>query len=371
MNNKDRVRYGQIVVGPPGSGKTTFCNGMQQYLNAIGRHCLVVNLDPANENLKDRESNYDTVLDVATEVISASNVMEELDLGPNGALLYGMEYLEKHFDEVLEDMIIKRLEEIENGLEVENKSNCGIYLLFDVPGQVEVFTHCTFISSIVAKLTLRNVRLCSVQLIDAHHCVDPYKFIGSALLAMTTMIRLELPAVNVLSKIDLLKKNETILPFNLDYFTDVMDLTRLLDFIDGWDMDVSLKSSHAEWMDDPEYQAARNKVRNGKFAQKHRKLQEQLCEVIDDFSLVSFLPLDIEDAESVGRVVAKVDKCNGYVFGLSELKDSGSKSVSNLFKCASQELDGEWAFERSMSVQEKYLPHLFGEGATEENGDLS
>lgn len=36
------------MVGPPGSGKTTYCLGMCQYLKAIGREAAVVNLDPAN-----------------------------------------------------------------------------------------------------------------------------------------------------------------------------------------------------------------------------------------------------------------------------------------------------------------------------------
>lgn len=45
------VLFGQIVVGPPGCGKTTYCMGMQMFIEAVGRNCKVVNLDFANDNL--------------------------------------------------------------------------------------------------------------------------------------------------------------------------------------------------------------------------------------------------------------------------------------------------------------------------------
>lgn len=41
--------WGQVVVGPPGAGKSTYCNGMQQFLTLAGRRVAVVNLDPAND----------------------------------------------------------------------------------------------------------------------------------------------------------------------------------------------------------------------------------------------------------------------------------------------------------------------------------
>ena len=46
---------------------------------------------------------------------------------------------------------------------------------------------------------------------------------------------------------------------------------------------------------------------------KYRKLTKALCEVIEDFSLVSFATLDIQDKENVGNFVKLIDKTNTYV----------------------------------------------------------
>ena len=45
---------------------------------------------------------------------------------------------------------------------------------------------------------------------------------------------------------------------------------------------------------------------------KYGKLTRGLCELVEDFGLVSFLTLSIEDKESVRRVVQLVDKSVGY-----------------------------------------------------------
>lgn len=45
------VRFGQAVIGPPGAGKTTYCQGVAAFLRSRGRACAVVNLDPANDAL--------------------------------------------------------------------------------------------------------------------------------------------------------------------------------------------------------------------------------------------------------------------------------------------------------------------------------
>lgn len=36
--------FGQLVIGPPGSGKTTYCNAMSKFLESIGRKVAVINI---------------------------------------------------------------------------------------------------------------------------------------------------------------------------------------------------------------------------------------------------------------------------------------------------------------------------------------
>lgn len=72
------MSFGQLVIGPPGSGKTTYCNGMQHYLQLIGRTVSVINLDPANDELP-----YECAVDIS-DLIALDQVMDQFDLGPNG-----------------------------------------------------------------------------------------------------------------------------------------------------------------------------------------------------------------------------------------------------------------------------------------------
>lgn len=41
---------------------------------------------------------------------------------------------------------------------------------------------------------------------DSHYCADASKFIAVMLTSVTTMLQLELPAINVLSKVDLIEQ---------------------------------------------------------------------------------------------------------------------------------------------------------------------
>ena len=84
--------FAQLVLGPPGSGKSTYCDGMHQFLSAIGRKCSVVNLDPANDRTA-----YPCALDVRA-LLTVEDVMRDEALGPNGAVLYALEELEANWE---------------------------------------------------------------------------------------------------------------------------------------------------------------------------------------------------------------------------------------------------------------------------------
>ncbi|CAN1274522.1 GPN-loop GTPase QQT1 [Linum perenne] len=227
--------FGQVVIGPPGSGKTTYCNGLSQFLPLIGRKVAVINLDPANDSLP-----YDCAVNIE-DLIKLSDVMAEHSLGPNGGLVYCMDYLEKNIDW------------LHSKLQPLLKDH---YLLFDFPGQVELFFLHTNAKNVIMKLIKKlNLRLTAVHLVDAHLCSDPSKYISGLLLSLSTMIHLELPHINVLSKIDLIESYGK-LAFNLDFYTDVHDLSYLQHHIEQ----------------DPR-------------SAKYRKLTKELCEVVENYSL--------------------------------------------------------------------------------------
>lgn len=46
----------------------------------------------------------------------------------------------------------------------------------------------------------------------------------------------------------------------------------------------------------------------------HRKLSKGLCELVEDYGLVRFVPLAIEDKQSVQYILGLVDKANGALY---------------------------------------------------------
>lgn len=130
--------FGEVVCGSPGSGKSTYCYGKHQLFNALNRPISIINLDPANENIP-----YPCDIDISS-LITLKDTMDTYGLGPNGGMLFCMEYLDANFDWLEERL---------------NELGPDAYVLFDLPGQVELSTSHESVKNIVNKLTKIGFRV--------------------------------------------------------------------------------------------------------------------------------------------------------------------------------------------------------------------
>jgi GPN-loop GTPase len=277
--------FGQFVIGPPGSGKTTYCSALSQYFQLIGRPFMIINLDPGNA-INENKNHYDCEIDI-NDLICLENCQEELDLGPNGAMMFCLEYLEKNIDWLKE-----RLKPFER----------THYFIFDLPGQVELFNLHNSLKNIINVMQNKwNYRVCTVHLVDGHLCADPSKYVAALLLSLSTMLHLETPHVNVLSKVDLMDKYGD-LAFGLDFYTEVQDLTYLAEHLNN----------------DPKFK-------------EYNKMTNAIMEIIEDFSLVRFTAMSVEDFDSVNRVCTLCDKSIGYSpeFHKNTKIENNNNSASN------------------------------------------
>lgn len=106
-------------------------------MGAIGRQCSVINLDPANDH-----TNYPCALDIRN-LVTLEEIMADDRLGPNGGILYALEELEHN------------MEWLEEGLKELGED----YLLFDCPGQVELYTHHNSLRNIIYRLQKLGFRV--------------------------------------------------------------------------------------------------------------------------------------------------------------------------------------------------------------------
>ena len=106
-----------FVVGTAGAGKSTLVTAFQRWSRFLEVDVLAVNLDPGAERV-----HYDTEYDVR-DLVSLSDVMDEYDLGPNGAQILAA------------DLVAAQAYDIQDELD----GLSGDLLIIDTPGQVELF----------------------------------------------------------------------------------------------------------------------------------------------------------------------------------------------------------------------------------------
>ncbi len=196
-----------FIIGTAGSGKSVLTGAFQLYLQKQQASVATINLDPAVKSLP-----YEPDIDVRN-YIDIDKLAEELQLGPNGSLIAAVDLISR--DEIF-DHIVEELEDFE-GYDA---------LLVDTPGQMEIFAYRIAGPKIVQRFNSNTSAL--IFLFDAALAENISGFLSLELLATSVIFRLNLPIVNVLTKIDILKPEvvRSILSWSesVDNVADAIDL---------------------------------------------------------------------------------------------------------------------------------------------------
>ena len=153
------------------------------------RNFKVVNMDPAAEVFK-----YRCDFDIR-ELISLDDVQELMNFGPNGGLVYCMEYLIEHIEEFMEEMA---------------KFGDESFFLFDCPGQIELYSHLDVMTRLSKAITNSGFNLCSVYCADGTFVTEPSKYLSACLTSVSAMSQLSLPHLNLLTKCDKVQDKELL-----------------------------------------------------------------------------------------------------------------------------------------------------------------
>ncbi len=173
-----------FIIGTAGSGKSLLTATFSEWLKISKQDVAIVNLDPGVLTLP-----YSPDVDVRNHV-DIENLMEGYGLGPNGALIMAT------------DLIADKIEEISKEIE-DLRSDI---VLVDTPGQMELFAFRASGPYIASEITEEPKVI--VYLFDAVFSANPLNYVSNLFLSAAVYNRFFLPQVHLLSKCDLLPKEE-------------------------------------------------------------------------------------------------------------------------------------------------------------------
>ena len=173
-----------FMVGTAGSGKSSLTAAFTRWLEMQREDVMAINLDPGAPSLS-----YSANVDIR-DYIKVEDVMEEYGLGPNGGLVAAT------------DMIRDVVEDVSQDIEDFTPDLC----IVDTPGQMELFAFRASGPYIVDELTKEPKAL--IYLFDAVFSINPLNYVSNMFLAAAVYNRFFQPQVHLLSKTDLIPKNE-------------------------------------------------------------------------------------------------------------------------------------------------------------------
>ncbi|HVP26830.1 MAG TPA: ATP/GTP-binding protein [Candidatus Bathyarchaeia archaeon] len=173
-----------FIIGTAGSGKSRLTAALGEWLQMSKQDVSLVNLDPGALTLP-----YSPDVDVRNYV-DVEELMQKYNLGPNGVLVMAA------------DLIADEIERISSEVE-ELKSDI---VLVDTSGQMELFAFRASGPYIASELTKETKAI--VYLFDAVFSINPQNYVSNMFLATAVYNRFLLPQIHILSKCDLLPKEE-------------------------------------------------------------------------------------------------------------------------------------------------------------------
>ena len=114
-------------------------------------------------------------------------VMKQYSLGPNGAIVTSLNLFATKFDQVLHL--------------IEKRSGECKYVIFDTPGQIEVFTWSAS-GSIITEALAAGFPTVVVYVMDTVKSVNPVTFMSNMLYACSILYKTKLPFVIAMNKVN-------------------------------------------------------------------------------------------------------------------------------------------------------------------------
>jgi GTPase SAR1 family protein len=183
-----------ICIGMAGSGKTTFMQRLNSHLHSKKKAPYVINLDPAVLNVP-----FGANIDIRDSV-KYKKVMENYNLGPNGAIVTSLNLFSTKIDQVIQL--------------VEKKSELYEKVIVDTPGQIECFIWSAS-GAIITEAFASTFPTVIAYIVDTPRNTSPTTFISNMLYACSILYKTKLPMIIVFNKTDVTKAD-----FAKEWMTD-------------------------------------------------------------------------------------------------------------------------------------------------------
>ena len=124
------------------------------------------------------------------------------------------------------------------------------------------------------------------------------------------------------------------LPFNLDFYTEVQDLHQLLPALEDEQRAAPGPPGTMNW----------------------EALNTALISLIEDFSLLGFETLAVEDKASMTALLQAIDRASGYVFAGARATDESGRTLDGSASIWAQAMSSGWAGKmEARDVQERWI----------------